>query len=207
MYINEATLGTFIHHADIRYELWKNNEEAPAVLTDEYLSLKGYKLVTVVPQTYNHITEKLVSQPPLKNSDGQWEILQVSAPEDPANVANNCLGYKITTLTPEISAILQEAGSYERVAAEVEKTRINSLWFSANRLESYILTPTVVGLITQGVIQGKPKCIAVQAWVNAIWAEYYVRKASGSDDINYIPVVGNCPHTVPELVAELVNLN
>ena len=203
MYINEATLGTFILHADIRYELWKNGEEAPGVLTPEYLDSKGYKLVTVVPQEYNRVTEKLVAQPPAKNANGQWEIQQIVVPEEPAMVANHCTGYAITKMTPEITAILQPMDYYDRVVAEVEKRRIEQLWASASGLESSAISPTVAGLVTRGVLQSKPKCIAVQAWVNALWAEYYARKASGSNDMGFVPAVGLCPHTVPELVAEL----
>ena len=69
-------------------------------------------------------------------------------------------------------------------------------------MESQAISATVAGLVTRGVIQSKPKCMAVQAWVDALWAEYYVRKASGSDDMNFASV-GAMPYTVPELAAEL----
>ena len=201
MWINEQTKGTFVLHTDIRYELWKSGQEAPGVLTDEYLATVGYQPITKVPAPYNPITEELISQPPTKNASGQWEIMQVPTPLDPAIVANNCSW--ITKLTPEITAILQAAGFYDRIAVEVEARRIQILWASANQFESNAISATVASLVTRGVLQSKPKCLAVQAWVDALWTEYYARKASGSDDMNFMPAVGLCPHTVPELVAEL----
>jgi len=200
MWINVQTKGTFVLHTDIRYELWKSGQEAPGVLTDEYLATVGYQPITKVPAPYNPVTEELISQPPTQNADGQWEIVQVPAPLDPAIVANNC--HWITKLTPEITAILQAAGFYDRIAVEVETRRIQALWTYASQFESNAITATVAGLVTRGVIQNKPKALAVQAWVDAIWAEYYARKASGSDNIDFT-TVGTCPHTVPELVAEL----
>jgi hypothetical protein len=53
-----------------------------------------------------------------------------------------------------------------------------------------------------GVLQGLPKCIAVQNWIKSVWSIYYERKATGSTDTNF-NVVGQCPHSVPELMAEL----
>ena len=200
MWINEQTKAVFILHTDIRYELWKSGQEAPGVLTDEYLATVGYQPVTKVQTPYNPVTQELVAQLPTQNAEGKWEILQTKAPLDPAIVANNC--HMVAKLTPEITAILQAAGFYDRIAAEVETRRVQRLWESASRMESQAISATVAGLVTRGVIQNKPKALAVQSWINTLWAEYYTRKESGSDDMNFASV-GAMPYTVPELAAEL----
>lgn len=50
-----------------------------------------------------------------------------------------------------------------------------------------------------GVMLGYTKALAVQNWVKSIWSEYYLRKASGSGDLDFSGV-GVCPHPIPELM-------
>lgn len=88
MWINEQTQGVFVLHTDIRYELWKSGQEAPAVLTDEYLASVGYAVVTQVPVPFDWITQKLVAQPPIKGDTGWTQGFDVVA-LDPAIIANN----------------------------------------------------------------------------------------------------------------------
>jgi hypothetical protein len=83
-----------------------------------------------------------------------------------------------------------------------ESDRILWLWKAARNYENDKISGTVIGIITIGVMQSKTKCLAVQNWINSIWVEYYKRKAGGSFDMDFSPV-GQCPHSVPELVEEL----
>lgn len=83
-----------------------------------------------------------------------------------------------------------------------EAERINALWQAAYAHEYAAISGSAIGLITIGVIQAMPKCLVVKNWINSIWAEYYVRKANGSVDYNF-DVIGQCPHSVPELLAEV----
>ena len=83
-----------------------------------------------------------------------------------------------------------------------EKQRIEGLWQAAHDYEFGSVNGSGVGLVTMGVLQGLPKALAVQLWVKSIWEEYYLRKANGSQDLDF-SVVGNCPHTIPELMSEL----
>lgn len=107
-------------------------------------------------------------------------------------------------------ALVGEGGSGVKAAVvdflptpeQVEAMRISSLWRAAYMYEYAAISGTVIGLITMGVMMGKPKAIAVQAWITGIWTEYYSRKASGSTDFEFTSV-GPIPHTVPELAAEL----
>lgn len=89
-----------------------------------------------------------------------------------------------------------------QIAIDAEAARIASLWQAAHDYEYAQVSGSAIGLLAMGVMQGKPKCLAVQNWIKAIWAEYYIRKAGTSTDYSYA-VIGPCPHTVPELMVEL----
>ena len=88
------------------------------------------------------------------------------------------------------------------LAEEHESSRIASLWQAAHDKEYEAISGSAIGLIVMGVLQGKPKCAAVQNWIKALWSEYYIRKASGSSNSDF-SIVGECPHSVPELMSEL----
>jgi len=200
MWINEQNKNVFILHSDIRYELWKANIEAPGVLTDEYLTTVGYQPVVKISAHADLMTETAVAQPPIKNDSGQWEVHEIGIPLDPAIVANRC--FNVIKIRPDVAEILKKAGYYDSVATHVEERRKEALWRAANAFEASAITATVSSLVTQGVLQNKLKCTAVRAWVNAIWVEYYIRKDSGSDNLNFL-TIGACPYTASELLAEL----
>jgi len=84
----------------------------------------------------------------------------------------------------------------------VEITRVVSLWQAAHNYEYAQISGSAIGLLAMGVMTGKPKCIAVQAWIKSIWTTYYTRKANGSTDTDY-SFAGSIPHSVPEIMAEM----
>lgn len=86
--------------------------------------------------------------------------------------------------------------------AVAEQQRIASLWQAAHDYEYAEISGSAVGLLAIGVLQGKPKCTAVQNWIKSIWEEYYTRKVGTGSDTDYSGC-GKCPYTVPELMAEL----
>lgn len=86
--------------------------------------------------------------------------------------------------------------------AVLENIRISRLWQTAHDYEFSAISGSAVGLLTIGVMQAKPKCLAVQNWIRGIWTEYYTRKGGVSDNTDY-SVCGACPYSVPELMAEL----
>jgi hypothetical protein len=86
--------------------------------------------------------------------------------------------------------------------AEAEASRIASPWQAAHNLEYSCISGSAVGMVTMGIMQGLPKCIAVQAWITSIWSLYYERKANGPTDADYSPC-GIIPYTIPEIMAEL----
>lgn len=84
-----------------------------------------------------------------------------------------------------------------------EQGRISSLWQAAHDYEYSHINGSAVGLITIGILQSKPKCLAVQEWVSSIWSLYYARKASNSTDTDF-SIAGTCPYTIQELMAEVL---
>jgi hypothetical protein len=89
MYINEKTKGTFDLHSDIRYEQWKEGNELPGVLTDEFLASIGYHAVTQVIPTHDWMTHGTSPNAPIKNEAGVWECSHNVIPLDPTIVLNN----------------------------------------------------------------------------------------------------------------------
>lgn len=86
--------------------------------------------------------------------------------------------------------------------AAAEASRIANLWQAAHDYEFEQISGSAIGLLAMGVMMGKPKCLAVQNWIKSIWTLYYTRKATGDDSTDF-STCGECPHSVPELMAEL----
>ena len=90
-------------------------------------------------------------------------------------------------------------------AATIE-AKIGRLWAAADAYTSGYISGVAIGLLTIGVMQGKPKALAVSAWSSAVWDDYYARKAlvtvSSVDNLDFSNH-GPMPHSVPELRAEL----
>ena len=87
------------------------------------------------------------------------------------------------------------------VAAKIER-----LWAAADAYTSGYISGVAIGLLTIGVLQSKPKALAVSAWSSAVWDDYYTRKAlvtvSSVDNLDF-SIHGPMPHSVPELRGEL----
>ena len=87
------------------------------------------------------------------------------------------------------------------VAAKIER-----LWAAADAYTSGYISGVAIGLLTIGVMQSKPKALAVSAWSSAVWDGYYARKAlvtaSSVENLDFSSH-GPMPHSVPELRAEL----
>ena len=84
---------------------------------------------------------------------------------------------------------------------------IRALWQSAHDYEYEQISGSAIGLLAIGIIQAKPKCLAVEAWIQSIWTLYYQRKAvmtnvlpAGSLDFSSC---GLMPYTVPEIMIEM----
>ena len=119
------------------------------------------------------------------------EILTIDATRNVVIVT-----YNVVPLTADDLAIK------EAERAKIDAERITKLWQAAHDYEFASLNGSAVGLVTLGIIQSKPKCLAIQGWTAALWTEYYTRKANGSMDTDFT-TVGACPHTIPDLMTEL----
>ena len=84
---------------------------------------------------------------------------------------------------------------------------ISQLWQAAHDYEYSEISGSAIGLVTIGVLQSKPKCLAVAAWQKSIWSLYYQRKALYASNKTYPSMdfssCGKIPYTVPELMEEI----
>jgi hypothetical protein len=133
----------------------------------------------------------------------------------------------ITQIAREIAPVLTQLGTYQQAYEIVEldaetiaanqarkaeqdaatiANKIEQLWSAADKYVNGYISGVAIGILTIGVIQAKPKCLAVTGWSQAIWTEYYVRKAgitlTSELDLDFTSF-GPMPHTVPELQAEI----
>ena len=98
-------------------------------------------------------------------------------------------------------AAWQAAQDAATVAAKIDR-----LWAAADAYTSSYISGVAIGLLTIGVMQSKPKALAVSAWSSAVWDDYYARKAlvtASSVETLDFSSHGPMPHSVPELRAEL----
>jgi len=92
---------------------------------------------------------------------------------------------------------------------EIVGKKIADLWASADAYINSEINGVGLCLLSAGVQQQKPKALAVAAWCDSIWTEYYVRKAlitvesSVSNDFSSF---GSKPYTVLELREEVASL-
>ncbi len=104
---------------------------------------------------------------------------------------------------PEIEAY--EAAKLETNAAIVD-ANINKLWQAADAYVTNFISGLAIGVLTIGVIQNKPKALAVRAWSAEVWGEYYIRKAAitatSTLDTDF-STFGPIPYSVRELQSEL----
>lgn len=112
--------------------------------------------------------------------------------------------WEVVNLSPEQVAANQAAKETNDARLVAEK--IEALWQAADRYTSSYISGVAIGILTIGVMQQKPKALAVSAWSSAVWAEYYARKAlvtATSVDNHDFSSFGPIPHSVPELQAEV----
>lgn len=90
--------------------------------------------------------------------------------------------------------------------AEIVSKKVEALWQAADKYVSGYISGVAIGILTLGVMQSKPKALAITGWSGSIWAEYYNRKAliNLNDSVNTdFSSFGPMPHSVPELQQEI----
>lgn len=185
MWINEETLKTYKFAHEIRADF--PEVSLPPALTDEMLASIGVQPVEQTVPAYNPITHAAHEIAPAMSIEGhyeqQWEIVE---------------------LPPEQIAINQE--KKQKDEAEAVQSKIESLWAAADNYTSSFISGVAVGILTIGVLQQKPKALAVSSWSSAIWGEYYTRKSLitlTSQDNHDFSSFGLMPYSVPELQEEV----
>ncbi len=93
------------------------------------------------------------------------------------------------------------------ICPTVLDAKYKRLWDAASAWEKKNISGVALSLLTLGVIQQKPRALAIAAWSDRLWNEtYYPRKALISletePDCDFSGV-GDMPYTVPELSAEV----
>lgn len=80
------------------------------------------------------------------------------------------------------------------------------LWAAADAYATGQISGVAIGILAIGVMQQKPKSLAISAWSKSLWDEYYIRKAGITAtsvlDLDFSRF-GEMPYTVPELSAEV----
>lgn len=106
-------------------------------------------------------------------------------------------------VTPDGTATADEVLA---AAPAILQEKQDKLLAAAQKYEAYRISGSGLGLLTMGVAAGLPKCTAVSQWLEALWLEYYRRKAGitidGDPDCDFSEM-GEMPYSVPELIAEV----
>lgn len=180
MYININSLTT---HSEQDIRTLYPNTSFPSPFTPP----EGYAYVFPSPPQYDPKLQIATETTPIQTSKGHWEQAWV-----------------ITDKSAE--QLAAEAASQAIADAQLIESKRASLWAAADKYTSNYISGVAVGLLTMGVMQQKPKALAVTAWSSSIWDAYYQRKAlitpTSIDDHDFSSF-GPIPHSVPELRAEL----
>lgn len=111
--------------------------------------------------------------------------------------------------TPQEIADIEARQIGDDKVAEIIAKNVADLWTAA---DSYIykhINGAAYAMLTLGVMQNKPKAKAVAAWIDSIWAEYWIRKARAlvGDSVSFdFGSFGLIPYSVPELREEVSDI-
>lgn len=89
----------------------------------------------------------------------------------------------------------------------INDAKYERLWLAAHLYEQQFISGVGLSILSLGVAQSKPKALAVAAWSNNLWVNYYYPRKQAISFLSEpdcdFTIVGNIPHTVPELSAEI----
>ena len=180
-YINTTTGEYPVSEAQIRLAYPNTSFPVP------FQAPKEYAVVFQAPQpTFDVLTQSVREVTPVLTNKGHYEQ-----------------AWEVIALDAETVSLNQEAK--EVADTKLIAERVETLWQAANRYVTGYISGVAIGILTIGVIQGKPKALAVTAWSNAIWSDYYARKEliTSNEQPNLdFSSHGSMPHTVPELQVE-----
>lgn len=181
MWIHAPSQTVFTLHSEIRS--YCKNTSFPEVITDDMLeALHIFPVVQTTPPAIDALTQRIEAAAPVL-SEGVW-----------------------TQQWTVRAATEAEQAEYLAQQATKKADKIEQLWQAADRYVTGYISGVAIGIMTIGVMQGKPKAQAISDWSNRIWTEYYRRKAEITADSVLdldFSSFGPIPHTIPELQAEV----
>ncbi|MFI4962818.1 MAG: hypothetical protein ACHP6H_03060 [Legionellales bacterium] len=143
-------------------------------------------------------------------SAAQLKALEVTYVTDPVYPDPNLYTYTtnvdgsldITPIPPETVAATKAAND-----ANEKANNIQILWQAAHDYEYAQISGTAIGILVLGVLQNKPKSLAIKDWSHSIWVLYYSRKAlvtaTADPTFQDFSSCGPIPYSIPELMVEL----
>lgn len=180
-YFNTLTQQYPVSEAQIRSEYPSTSFPTPFVPPTEYVWVFPSS-----PPVFDALRQSLREAAPLLkggNYEQAWEVIELDAESIAANLARKA-----------------------EEDAQTVADKIEQLWQAADRYVTGYISGVAIGILTIGVMQGKPKAQAITDWSNRIWTEYYRRKAEITVDSVLdldFSSFGPIPHTIPELQAEV----
>lgn len=198
-YINTATGVYPVSESSIRAAYPNTSFPVP------FVAPEGYVFVFPTPQPeFNPVIQQVQETTPALTVKGhyeqQWEVVPRFAQyTDDMDVVH-------TVAAQEAAAIAANQASKADAEIKAVEAKVEALWAAADKYTSGYISGVAIGILTIGVMQQKPKALAVTAWSSAIWSEYYARKALvtvNSVDNHDFSSFGPIPHSMPELQMEV----
>lgn len=129
--------------------------------------------------------------------------------EEPITPLHKLVGGKIDNERKEIKyfSVPKSKADLDAEIKNITDIKYMQLWQSAHDYEYAQISGSAIGMLTVLTLVKNPKAIAVQKWIQKIWAAYYEQKTKVTLNHEYDPVIdfsviGDIPHTIPELMAE-----
>lgn len=164
--------------------------------------------VPILPLSFEFNEENLATVGifPISENKPEYDPVSQYLTEEEANLEGTTWTkqWTINQVTPEQLILNQNA--LELANSKKIASKIESLWAAADRYVTSYISGVAFSILAVGVMQGKPKALAVAGWNQAIWTEYYVRKADitlESIDNYDFTSFGAIPHSIPELQIEI----
>jgi len=91
--------------------------------------------------------------------------------------------------------------------AAAQAQNLDALWAAATRYEESYISGSAPRLVEWGVVKGLPKSVAIDGWIQSIWALYKQRKPlvtyQWDDSLYDFTSCGPMPYTISDIEAEL----
>lgn len=198
-YINTINNQYPVSEQEIRFLFPNTSFPVPFVAPDEY------SIVFAAPKPgHDTVIRTVLETAPVLTTKGhyeqQWEVVtRFTEYTDEEGILH-------TVAAQEAAAIATDQTNKAEAESKAIQTKVEALWASADKYTSGYISGVAIGILTIGVMQQKPKALAVSAWSSSVWAEYYVRKTlvtlNSNDNLDFSGF-GPIPYSVPELQAEM----